>query len=85
MINEQCGGHSLAAGRGTRFGGDLKLLALLGGKALVRDAAEAAVGSSADPVTVVTGHRAEEVAEALQGLLVQIIQSPCSPMGFRRH
>jgi molybdenum cofactor cytidylyltransferase len=65
----------LAAGRGTRFGGDLKLLALLGGKALVRHAAEAAVGSSADPVIVVTGHRAEEVAEALQGLPVQIIQN----------
>ena len=51
----------LAAGRGTRFGEEPKLLARIGGKALVRHAAEAAVQSSADPVIVVTGHYAAEV------------------------
>jgi molybdenum cofactor cytidylyltransferase len=62
----------LAAGRGTRFGDELKLLAQIGGKALVRHAAEAAVGSLVDPVIVVTGYRSNEVEAALHGLPVQI-------------
>ena len=49
----------LAAGRGTRFGDELKLLAQIGGKALVRHVAEAAVSSLVDPVIVVTGYRSE--------------------------
>jgi molybdenum cofactor cytidylyltransferase len=65
----------LAAGRGTRFGEEPKLLARVGGKALVRHAAEAGVGSTADPVIVVTGYRAEPVAAALQGLPLQIIHN----------
>jgi molybdenum cofactor cytidylyltransferase len=66
----------LAAGRGTRFGEEPKLLARLGGKALVRYVAEAAVASLANPVAVVTGHRAEEVEGALQGLSVRIVYNP---------
>jgi molybdenum cofactor cytidylyltransferase len=66
----------LAAGRGTRFGEEPKLLARLGGKALVRHAAEAAVNSVADPVIVVTGHRAEAVQAELQELRVQIVHNP---------
>lgn len=65
----------LAAGRGTRFGEKPKLLAQIGGKALVRHVAEAAVHSIADPVIVVTGHRAEEVQAALLGLPVQIVHN----------
>ena len=65
----------LAAGRGTRFGDELKLLAQIGGKALVRHAAEAAAISTADPVIVVTGHRAEEVQSQLQGLPVRIVHN----------
>lgn len=65
----------LAAGRGTRFGEEPKLLTPLSGKALVRHAAEAAVGSSVDPVIVVTGHRSGEVAAALQGLPVEMIHN----------
>jgi len=65
----------LAAGRGARFGEEPKLLSRLSGKALVRHAAEAAVGSSADPVIVVTGHRAEEVEAELQGLSVQFVHN----------
>jgi len=65
----------LAAGRGTRFGEEPKLLCRLSGKALVRHAAEAAVGSSADPVIVVTGHRADEVEAELQGLSVQFVHN----------
>jgi molybdenum cofactor cytidylyltransferase len=66
----------LAAGRGTRFGEEPKLLAKAGGKALVRHVAEAAVDSSADPVIVVTGHRADAVEAELKGLPVQVVHNP---------
>ena len=65
----------LAAGRGTRFGDEPKLLARLGGKALVRHVAEAAVCSSADPVIVVTGHRSEEVEASLHDLPVRFLHN----------
>jgi molybdenum cofactor cytidylyltransferase len=66
----------LAAGRGTRFGEEPKLLAKVGGKALVRHAAEAAVDSTADPVIVVTGHCADAVQAELKGLPIQIVYNP---------
>ena len=72
----------LAAGRGTRFGDELKLLAQIGGKALVRHAAEAAVGSLVDPVIVVTGYRSNEVEAALHGLPVQILYNPLFAQGL---
>lgn len=65
----------LAAGRSTRFGDESKLLARIGGKALVRHVAEAAANSTADPVIVVTGHRAEEVQSQLQGLPVRFVHN----------
>jgi molybdenum cofactor cytidylyltransferase len=65
----------LAAGRSTRFGDESKLLARMGGKALVRHVAEAAINSTADPVIVVTGHRAREVRSQLQGLPVRIVHN----------
>lgn len=66
----------LAAGRGTRFGEEPKLLAQVGGKALVRHATESAVDSKADPVIVVTGHRADAVEAELKGLPVRIVHNP---------
>jgi molybdenum cofactor cytidylyltransferase len=72
----------LAAGRGTRFGDELKLLAQIGGKALVRHAAEAAVGSLVDPVIVVTGYRSNEVKAALHGLPVQILYNALFAQGL---
>ncbi|MGF9757301.1 nucleotidyltransferase family protein [Microvirga sp. 0TCS3.31] len=66
----------LAAGRGTRFGEVPKLLAQVGGKALVRHAADAAVHSTASPVIVVTGHRADAVEAELNGLAVQVVHNP---------
>ena len=72
----------LAAGRGTRFGDVLKLLAQIGGKALVRHAAEAAVGSLVDPVIVVTGYRSNEVEAALHGLPVQILYNALFAQGL---
>lgn len=65
----------LAARRGTRFGDEPKLLARVDGKALIRHVAEAAAISTADPVIVVTGHRAEEVQSQLQGLPVRIVHN----------
>jgi molybdenum cofactor cytidylyltransferase len=58
----------LAAGRSTRMGGPNKLLAEIGGRPLVRIAAEEALASHARPVIVVTGHQRERVEAALSGL-----------------
>jgi molybdenum cofactor cytidylyltransferase len=66
----------LAAGRSTRMGGPNKLLAVLDGKPLVRHAAEAALGSRASSVVVVTGHMAEAIEAALAGLDVTILHNP---------
>jgi molybdenum cofactor cytidylyltransferase len=66
----------LAAGQGRRMGGPNKLLARVGGKPLVRIAAEAALESKAASLTVVTGHRAEDLRTALQGLDVEFVHNP---------
>lgn len=66
----------LAAGQGRRMGGPNKLLATIAGEPLVRIAAEAALGSKAASVTVVTGHRARDVEAALAGLSVQFVHNP---------
>jgi len=65
----------LAAGRGTRFGPAPKLLALLDGTPLVRHVTEAAVRSSARPVIVVTGHRADDVEAAVRTQPVQVTRN----------
>ena len=57
----------LAAGRSTRMGPVNKLLAPLGGRAMVRAVVDELAGSSARPVVVVTGHEAQRVEEALAG------------------
>ena len=66
----------LAAGRSTRMGGPNKLLAELGGKPLVRIVTEQALASKASNVIVVTGHQAEQVEKALQGLKVKFVRNP---------
>jgi molybdenum cofactor cytidylyltransferase len=66
----------LAAGRSTRMGGPNKLLADLGGKPLVRTVTEQALASKAQSVIVVTGHQAEQVEKALQGLKVKFVRNP---------
>jgi molybdenum cofactor cytidylyltransferase len=66
----------LAAGRSTRMGGPNKLLAELGGKTLVRIAAEQALASRASDVIVVTGHQAEEVEKSLAGLKLKFVENP---------
>jgi molybdenum cofactor cytidylyltransferase len=66
----------LAAGRSTRMGADNKLLAEIGGKSLVRIAAEEALKSRARPIVVVTGHQPERVQAALRGLDLRIVHNP---------
>jgi molybdenum cofactor cytidylyltransferase len=66
----------LAAGRSTRMGGPNKLLAEIGGRPLVRIAAEEALASRARPVIVVTGHQRERVEAALEGLDVRRVHNP---------
>ena len=66
----------LAAGRSTRMGAINKLIAEIGGKPLVRIAAEQALASRAKPVIVVTGHERERVEAALDGLPVRFVHNP---------
>src|SRR5262249_53110312 len=54
----------LAAGQSSRMGAQ-KLLLSLGGRPLVAYAVAVACGSAADPVLVVLGREAEQVAEVL--------------------
>ena len=66
----------LAAGRSTRMGAVNKMLAEIGGKPLVRIAAEQTVASHAKPVIIVTGHEREKVEAALKGLPVRFVHNP---------
>ena len=72
----------LAAGRGTRFGAEPKLLAVLDGKPLVRHVAETALASMASPVLAVVGHRADEVMTTLAGLMVIRVDNPAYADGL---
>jgi molybdenum cofactor cytidylyltransferase len=72
----------LAAGRSTRMGGSNKLVAEIGGKPLVRIAAEQALASRAKPIIVVTGHEHERVEAALAGLPVRIVYNPDFAQGL---
>ena len=66
----------LAAGRSTRMGPVNKLLAPLGGRAMVRAVVDELAGSSVRPVVVVTGHEAERVEEALAGAGAHLVHNP---------
>jgi molybdenum cofactor cytidylyltransferase len=66
----------LAAGRSTRMGEANKLLADIGGTAMVRRVVEAVLASGARPVLVVTGHQGADVAAAIAGLAVTPVANP---------
>lgn len=74
----------LAAGRSSRMGetGASKLLAEFDGVALVRRSAQVALGSTADGVVVVTGHRRFEIEAALDGLGVECLENPLYGRGM---
>jgi molybdenum cofactor cytidylyltransferase len=69
-------GIILAAGTSSRFGQANKLLASWHGQPMVRTVAEAALATELDPVIVVTGHEADEVAASLAGLDIRCIHNP---------
>jgi molybdenum cofactor cytidylyltransferase len=65
----------LGAGQGTRMGGG-KMTAMLGGKALIRHAAEAVEGAGISSFITVLGHNAESVRDALVGIDTVIVTNP---------
>jgi len=72
----------LAAGRGTRFGAEPKLLQPLAGRPLVRHAAEAAIASGLGPVVAVLGAHAGRVGAALHGLDLARVVNPAYADGL---
>lgn len=63
-------------------GGKHKLLAEFDGVPLVRRSALTALGADAASVIVVTGHRRNEIAAALDGLALTFIDNPDYPSGM---
>ncbi len=72
----RCAAVVLAAGRSSRMGGPNKLLQMLRGKTLLRHVLSAAVESRADPIVLVTGHQAEEVAAATRDVVARCVFNP---------
>lgn len=73
----------LAAGIGSRFGGEAKPLAPYRGRPMIAHVGEAALASRARPVLAVLGHRRAEVAEALP-IGLAIVESPRHAEGLSR-
>ena len=73
----------LAAGLSNRMGTyGSKLLADFDGTALVRRSANVALGSTADAVVVVTGHRRLQIEAVLDGLKVECVENPLYESGM---
>jgi molybdenum cofactor cytidylyltransferase len=68
-------GIVLAAGTSSRMGRPKQLLRL-GGRPLVRIAAQTAVDGGLSPVVVVAGDRHAEVSDTLSGLPVSVVHNP---------
>lgn len=66
----------LAAGRSQRMGAANKLLSPVEGRPMIARAVEAALGSRASPVVIVTGHGAEAIRAALAGHDVVFVHNP---------
>ncbi len=65
----------LAAGASRRMGGANKLLLPVAGEPMIRRLARTLLASLATSVTVVTGHEAERIEAALEGLAVRLIHN----------
>ncbi|MBB3566346.1 molybdopterin-binding/glycosyltransferase family 2 protein [Rhizobium sp. BK491] len=74
----------LAAGKASRMGegGSHKLLAEFEGVPLVRRSASIAIASGASHIVAVTGHRREEIQDALKGLAVEAVFNPDYALGM---
>ena len=66
----------LAAGRSSRMGGPNKLMARFSGRPLIRQTVERTLSSKIDGATVVTGHQATRIREALDGLEIPFVHNP---------
>lgn len=66
----------LAAGRSSRMGEQHKLLAQIGGTSLVLRVVDAVLTSNFVSTSVVVGHRAQDLENALRGKDVAIVSSP---------
>ena len=66
----------LAAGLSRRMGARNKLLIEIGGTPMVRRVVETYLGAIDGPVTVVTGHEAAHIVQALDGLPVGFVHNP---------
>lgn len=68
----------LAAGKASRMGsaGAHKLLSEFDGVPLVRRTAQVALDSKVGPVVLVTGHRAPEIAAALEDMPIRLLHNP---------
>lgn len=75
-------GILLAAGQSRRMGPENKLLADLDGRPMVRHAAETLLAADLDGITVVTGHEAARVRDALDGLPLAFTDSPAYAQGL---
>jgi CTP:molybdopterin cytidylyltransferase MocA len=70
-------GLILAAGAGTRFGGEIKQLAELRGRPLLAYAVETMLAVPAlDPVIVVLGHAADEILRAVDFGSAEVVVAP---------
>lgn len=65
----------LAAGQSLRAGDINKLLAPIGGTAMIARVVDAAMGSSVRDVIVVTGHQADDIRAALSGREVAFVHN----------
>ncbi|MDE2182083.1 MAG: nucleotidyltransferase family protein [Alphaproteobacteria bacterium] len=71
----------LAAGMSTRMPGN-KLLAAVAGKPIIRHAVEAALGSQANRVIVITGNASAEVRQAVTDLAVEFVENKMFSRGL---
>ncbi|HEX2115231.1 MAG TPA: molybdopterin-binding/glycosyltransferase family 2 protein [Alphaproteobacteria bacterium] len=72
----------LAAGRSSRMAPANKLLTEVEGQTMIARAVDAALGSQAGPVFVVTGHDSARVRQALGGQNVTIVENPAFADGL---
>ncbi|MGB8841684.1 MAG: nucleotidyltransferase family protein, partial [Aliidongia sp.] len=72
----------LAAGQSRRMGRNKLLIEIEGGRSLIERAVDHALATRADPVIVVTGHQAGEIAARLADRPVILVENPDYAQGL---